>query len=437
MARICYVILAHNEPINLIGLLGSLWNREDAFSIWIDAKADEDFVRVANTLTGFADNAKICLGRVMSWGGFSVVDTTLMAYSALRNQIGDFSHVILCSGTHIPLLHPDLIYERIRNVPGWMDFCEISIPEGGLVERDMMPPGWVRNILTRVRYRYTEVPFVGMIPAEERQNWIGLSVLEGSQWHVLRSDIIDSIVANQAEIRDKFRDVLVPDEHAFQWAVSKFRPDRELRRGDHVFMRWQGASPKRLSFADAAEIAALGRFLFARKVQTECVAADWIAWAQSCTVANTKGARRLEDISASLHLDLQDRRVSAGTVQDEKVCDQLFAALVAEISSALGGHVKAEKRTGRRYLIDSGKQHSLGGHVFLLGFAEASLGLSVVPALRRSDLRDDNRMRLQPGPPYFAGEFVNILVEGHASWSIGVSDTGSDCKALTNSIFSG
>jgi hypothetical protein len=63
MARICYVILAHSEPINLLGLIGSLWNREDAFSIWLDAKADEGVVQAANALTGLGDNVKTSLGR--------------------------------------------------------------------------------------------------------------------------------------------------------------------------------------------------------------------------------------------------------------------------------------------------------------------------------------------------------------------------------------
>jgi hypothetical protein len=117
--------LAHNEPINLLGVVGSLWNREDAFSIWLDAKADEDVVQVANALTCLNDNVKVRVGRVMSWGGFSVLDTTLMAYSGLRNQFGDFSHVVLCSGTHIPLLHPDRIYERIQGYPGVDEFFQV------------------------------------------------------------------------------------------------------------------------------------------------------------------------------------------------------------------------------------------------------------------------------------------------------------------------
>jgi hypothetical protein len=431
MARVCYVILAHDEPVNLLGLIGSLWNRRDAFSVWLDAKADPEFVQFTNGLSSLSGNIQAHSGQIMSWGGFSIVDTTLMAYSALRDQVGDFSYVVLCSGTHIPLLHPDRVHEKIGNCAGWMDVCPCAIPEGGLRGRDNLPQGWVRDILMRIQYCYAELPGVGMLPTGDRQNWIGPSLLEGSQWHVLGSDLVNFVVEYQSEIREKFRDVLVSDEHAFQWAISKSPRFGEVRRGDHVSMQWEGASPKRLSFPEAKEISAQGRFLFARKAQAGCSVADWIAWARD-SVANAEGAQWLQDASSTLRSAASETgadRAAAG----EEACDRLLAALQAELLTALGNHANLQKHSKGRHLIDSGRPHSSGDRLFLLCFAEASLGIAVVPALRHADLAIDNPMRSRPRVPFF-WEFVNLPIGGQVGWCIRPTTSLSDCKEFASSV---
>ncbi len=425
--------MAHSEPTNLLGLVGSLWNREDAFSIWIDAKADEEVVQAANVLAGLAGNVKTCLGRVGSWGGFSVVDTTLIAYGGLRDQFGDFSHVVLCSGTHIPLLHPDRIWERIRDIPGWMSLCQVAIPEGGLRACDSLPPGWLRDILTRVRYRYAEVPGIGMLPIEKRDTWIEPSVPTGSQWHILRRDIIDFIVEHRSDIRDNFRDVLMPEEHAFQWIALRYSGLGGLLRGDHVFMQWNGASPRRLSFLEVRNLAAVERFLFARKAQTGSTVEDWAAWARD-GLGNVDGARYLQEASAPMGPPSVDALASERSKQGGKACDRLIGVLEAELSASLNTRAKVVKLSRWRHLIDSGKRHKLGGPIYFLCFAEPVLGISVVPALRYADLDRKNPMRDRLRPR-FSREFVAFPIGGRLAWSIGSTDTLSDCKEFVNSVF--
>jgi len=432
MPRICYVILAHDEPINLLGVIGSLWNREDVFSIWLDAKANEEVIRVANALSTSCDNVKTSLGRAMSWGGFSVVDTTLMAYSALRSQFGDFSYVILCSGTHIPLLHPDRIYKRVQSLDGWMDCCQIQIPEGGLRERDRLPSGWTRDILTRIRYRYEEVPCVGMLPTGERDAWMASSFLEGSQWHILSAEIIDFIVEHQSEVRANFQDVRVPDEHAFQWIVSQAPRSGELQRGDHVSMEWKNWSPRRLTFPEAMKVAALGQFLFARKAHSTCTVEDWTAWAHDI-LENVQGAQRLQEASPALCGVTPQFGGFDGAARGERLCSQLLNSLELELSIVLGIRIKSRKCSDWRYVIDSGIPFARGAQIFFLCFAEPSLGMAVVPALRHADLGDDDPMRLLPRPRFFP-EFVNLTLGGQTSWRIGLTNTLLNCKEFTNAV---
>jgi hypothetical protein len=313
-----------------------------------------------------------------------------------------------------------------------MNFSKFEIPEGGLPEVDCLPAGWVRNALIRIRYRYAEVPSVGMLPVEDRQNWVGPIFLKGSQWHVLGSDIFDLIVERQSEMCQIFRDLCSPEEHAFQWAVSQTPASRELRLGNHVAMHWEGASPRRLSFPEAREIAATGRFLFARKAQRGCAVEDWIAWAHD-NLKNAVGARWLRDTSAGFRAIALGSVASDRSVQGERLCSHLLGSLVLELSAALVSRMKLEKRSDRRYLIDSGPCLPRGGHVFFLCFAEPSLGILVVPALRQTDLGEDDPMRLRPSPRFFPG-FVNLPIGGRVGWSIGSTDTLADCKEFADSI---
>jgi hypothetical protein len=270
-----------------------------------------------------------------------------------------------------------------------------------------------------------------MLPIEERRNWSGSIVLEGSQWHILESNLVDLIVENKSEICRNFVDVLVPDEHAFQWIISKTSTFSGLRRSDHVFMQWEGPSPKRLSFSEIEQIIPQGQFLFARKAQTRCTMEQWISWAGD-RLANGDGARWLQDASSVLRMSVLEpgpNRVATSRA----LYSSLLEALLVELSDALGGHIKLEKLSEWRSLIDTGREHSSGARLFFLCFAGPSLGITVVPALRHADLTDENPIRSRPRLPCF-GEFVSIPIAGHVGWSITTTTASSDCKELVHSV---
>jgi len=435
LARVCYVIIAHNEPANLFGLIGSLWNPEDAFLVWIDGKADQRFVEAADAAVRFGDNVQVKAGSVMVWGGFSIVDTTLTAYSHLRAQVGEFSHVVLCSGTHIPLLHPDAIFESVRDLPGWLDMIEAQVPEGGLSQVDSMTPqGWWWHILRRIRYRYVEVPSVGMLAEGIRDNWNGSILLEGSQWHVLRSDLVDFIVQHEDRIREVFHDVVVADEHAFQWIVAQSPMIDEIRRGKIVSVEWEGASPKRVTFAEAAESAAAGQFLFIRKAAPDCTIDDWSAWAGD-VLSNYNGASRLKQVAATL-----DWRGFSADSHDaaEKLpasLEKLLQSLVRALSCALDAEIEIKCLCVARYLIDT-RCHIAGrGPVCFICAVEPRTGIAVIPALRRPPPNEvSDPLRLQPGLPDFP-DFVNLPIGGKLFWTISEPNGSAEIEAIVKDVF--
>ena len=297
MARVCYVVLAHTEPANLAGVVGALYNEQDSFLLCLDAKATGHCRQTARALCDSAANIRMMQGALMAWGGFSIVESTLAAYAALQHEAATFSHVILCSGTHIALRHPDRIFAEVERLPGWMDVARVDLPPGGLPAVDSLPKGWRRDVLMRIRHRYAEQPGVGMHPVGERASWPAPTLLEGSQWHVLRHDLFRHVVAQADAIRGRFHDVVVADEHAFQWAASSWDGFAQIRHSDSVSMAWDGASPQRLTLAEAAGIARQGNFLFARKAGAALTVADWAGWAET-VLGNAAGADLLRALPA-------------------------------------------------------------------------------------------------------------------------------------------
>jgi hypothetical protein len=435
MARVCYVIIAHDEPANLFGLIGSLWNPQDAFLVWLDAKADKSFVELAKGAVRFGHNVQVRTGSVMAWGGFSIVDTTLRAYSELRTQVGHFSHVVLCSGTHVPLLHPDIIFEKIQDLAGWVDMAEVKVPEGGLGQLDItMSQDWWLWILRRVRYRYVEVPALGMLVEGKRETWDGPALLKGSQWHVLRSDLVDFIVQHDRWVRKLFQDVLVADEHAFQWVVAQSPMFSKVRRGAIVSMDWVGSSPRRVTFAEAAEQAVAGRFLFARKAAPDCTINGWRKWASE-VLSNRDGANRLRRVAAKL--DWTGLKKINAVGMEPMPHKGLFKSFVRALSDYVGSNVKLMPLKAKRYAIATGRYVGRHGPVWLVCAVEPKIGIMVVPALRRPPFTaaDDPHL-LQIGIPDL-WDFVNLPIRGRVYWMITKKSGSADVEAVIDDVLAG
>jgi hypothetical protein len=418
LARVCYVIIAHDEPANLLGLIASLWNPEDAFLVWIDGKADQRFVELARAAVRFGDNVHVRIGSVMVWGGFSIVNTTLTAYSQLRAQVGQFSHVVLCSGTHVPLLHPDAIFEKIQDLAGWIDMVEVGIPEQGLSQADAMTSqSWWWHMLRRIRYRYVEVPAVGMIVEGIREAWNGSTLLEGSQWHVLRSDLADFIVEHEGRIREAFHDVVVADEHAFQWIVAQSPTAGKVRRGKIVWVDWEGASPKRVGFSELTKRGLANQFLFARKAASDCTIDGWSEWAGE-VLSNSHGADRLRQVAPTLDWASTGSRSAAAADLLSASREVLLQSLVDGVSRAFDTKIELECLSSRRYLIATGRHLGGRGPVSLICAVEPGSDIAVIPAVRRPPPTGvDDSLRLQPGLPGLP-DFVNLAIGGRVYWPI-------------------
>ncbi|CAN0345910.1 unnamed protein product, partial [Laminaria digitata] len=118
--RLAYVLLAHDEPAQVVRLVNALDDTPDKDRTWfiihIDAKS-EDLQQ--ELLEEFKDRPNIIMmdeGRVdVAWGGFNVVQATLNAVALAMERKIPFHWLWILSGTTYPIASNDSIRAKLAS----------------------------------------------------------------------------------------------------------------------------------------------------------------------------------------------------------------------------------------------------------------------------------------------------------------------------------
>lgn len=107
---ILYILLVHDQPEMLARIIQSLYEKQHTFVIHVDKKAPEVF-KLAEYLTKVYDNVFVVReGRQSAnWGGFTIVNATLISMRLGWTLSRHFDFVINLSGTSYPIKSNDYI----------------------------------------------------------------------------------------------------------------------------------------------------------------------------------------------------------------------------------------------------------------------------------------------------------------------------------------
>lgn len=98
--KICYLILAYNDPENLYRLINRLNDRAD-FYIHIDKKSE---IKEFTTLFEDYPNVTFIKDRVkVYWGGFSIVQAELNLVETALSKNNSYMRYVLLSGSDYPI----------------------------------------------------------------------------------------------------------------------------------------------------------------------------------------------------------------------------------------------------------------------------------------------------------------------------------------------
>lgn len=231
---IAYLVLCHHSPGDVADLVARLYRPGDVFVLHADAKAAPLLHAALAGLAARLPNVHVLPAQLCSWGGWSLVETTLRGIDfATRLPVG-WQHLAVLSESHLPVRPPDEIEAALTLGVSYFEAVEFSAITG-----DGRP-----DMLHRLGARHQELPGVGMFPvAARRLSPSVASVLHhGSQWVVLARDACLRLADSRGDAEGwaPFRTALLADETAIHSVLlgTRLGMGLTLERRHTTFVAW-------------------------------------------------------------------------------------------------------------------------------------------------------------------------------------------------------
>ncbi|MEM9210693.1 MAG: DUF5928 domain-containing protein [Pseudomonadota bacterium] len=245
MARIAYLILAHDRPKDLAEMVNVLTACGDYVVLHFDKNSSQTAFQELVVAIGDTTNVRFAARRRCGWGDWSLVGATLDMLRTAESEFDDATHFYLISGACAPIRPRRYVIDHLDMDP--RDHIEVE---------DLAESDWIRTGMKEDRYRYRHFFNERKRPALfykslrfqrhfglHREPPKGIEIKVGSQWWCLRRQTVErilSFVRTRPDIPRFFRSVWIPDECFFQSLVAHLVSQAEI----------SGKPPTLLTFTD-------------------------------------------------------------------------------------------------------------------------------------------------------------------------------------------
>jgi hypothetical protein len=262
--RIDYLIRAHTAPEQLARLVQRLDEGDARFYVHVNKLTDDETFEAMKQALGGRDNV-VWLPRVACyWGGFSLLEATLVGIEGILASGDPPDYAILLSGQDYPLRPPREIEAFLEARRGRNFLHHFRLPadgwagEGGGLNRVRYP------YFERIRYktRLLRLPIPRRFPP-------GLEPYGGMALWALTGEALAGVmrfVAERPDVLRFFRRTKMPDELFFQTVMLSTPLAGSIENEFLHYMDWSegSAHPAILRAADLPKLRSSGK-LFARK----------------------------------------------------------------------------------------------------------------------------------------------------------------------------
>lgn len=266
--RIDYLIRAHAAPEQLARLVERLDGGDVRFYIHINSLTDDEVFEAMRARLAGCDHVTWLPRVACRWGGFSLLQATLVGIEGILAS-GDLpDHALLLTGQDYPLKPPAEIQAHLAERQGRNLLHHYHLPSPEWAAED----GGLKRLrypyFERIRYktRLLRLPIPRRLPS-------GLEPYGGSALWGLTGETLEWLMrftAERADVLDFFRHTKMPDETFFQTVLLSSplagTVDNELLH----YQDWSAGSahPGTLTAGDLPKLRASGR-LFGRKFDAE------------------------------------------------------------------------------------------------------------------------------------------------------------------------
>jgi hypothetical protein len=262
--RIDYLIRAHTAPEQLARLVQRLDEGDARFYVHVNKLTDDETFEAMKQALGGRDNV-VWLPRVACyWGGFSLLEATLVGIEGILASGDPPDYAILLSGQDYPLRPPREIEAFLEARRGRNFLHHFHLPaegwagEGGGLNRVRYP------YFERIRYktRLLRLPIPRRFPP-------GLEPYGGMALWALTGEALAGVmrfVAERPDVLRFFRRTKMPDELFFQTVMLSTPLAGSVENEFLHYMDWSegSAHPAILRAADLPKLRSSAK-LFARK----------------------------------------------------------------------------------------------------------------------------------------------------------------------------
>jgi hypothetical protein len=268
--RICYVILAHTLPHQVVRLVERLQTESTIFLIHIDAKAGREVVDPIRLGLEQMANVHFLRRHVCHWGEFGLVAASLEGIRTIVEQRLPCDQAVLLSGQDFPIKSNVEIADVLGQAGDRSHLAYFPLPhdgwgaDGGWDRIDRwyvrlrgrrfeLPPAWVADRLGRSRRRF--------LP--------GLKPFGGpAQWSLSAEALayVHAYVQRRPEYVSFFQRTLNPDELFFQTLLLNSPLSTRLINAELHHIEWSpgAAHPNVLTVEDFPRLQ-MSEAMFARK----------------------------------------------------------------------------------------------------------------------------------------------------------------------------
>ena len=262
--RIDYLIRAHTAPEQLGRLVERLDEDDVRFYVHVNRLTDDDVYRAMVTRLDGHERVTWLPRVVCRWGGFSLLEATLVGIQGILAS-GDLpQHALLLSGQDYPLRSPAVIRAHLGERQGRNLLHHFRLPapewagEGGGLNRLRYP------YFERVRYktRLLRLPLPRRLPRS-------LVPYGGMALWALTGETLEWLMrftADRPQVLDFFRHTKMPDETFFQTVLLSSPLADTVDNEQLHYLDWSAGSahPATLTMRDLPKLRSSDK-LFARK----------------------------------------------------------------------------------------------------------------------------------------------------------------------------
>ena len=275
MAKIAYILLCHKDPDGIIAQAQRLTTAGDCIAIHFDARAKrEDFDKIhaalaSNPSVTFAAKRIKC-----GWGGWSLVEATILAVQAAVEAFPRATHFYMLSGDCMPTKTAEYAHDFLDRADvdyiESFDFFASDWIKTGIKEERLIYRHWF-NERTQKKLFYTSMNLQQRLGLERKVPG-DLQMQIGSQWWCLRRRTVEWVldfIAKRRDVMRFFRTTWIPDETFFQTIVRHLVPEAEIRSRTLTFLMFSDYGMPITFYNDQYDLLISQDYLFARKISPE------------------------------------------------------------------------------------------------------------------------------------------------------------------------